>query len=142
MIIEAILIGTAGALFGRAVFWHVPKLALMIWRGTQPTPEPVQVAAQFDYDAHERALFAAVPSAFWLEPTRWTRPTWPAKPTEDDLAWDKSTDDLLLAHASLDDVWRARFKHDMEEQAWLGGRRRPSSAPPPISSTRRFDRRY
>lgn len=104
-------------------------------QGCGVPPEPTDWWAHNDaiMTAHENRLFALCPSACWLEPTRWTRPSWPAKPTEADLSWDKSQADLLLANATLTDPAQiANAKHRLE-QMWLGG---------PISSKRTFDRRY
>jgi hypothetical protein len=142
---EALPVGIASTLFARCLFWHVPKLALMIRRGwidahraeRDANPEePVQVAAPIDMDLWEAKLFIDNTTAFWLEPSRWDRPTWPATPVISDLRRDGSVNDKILAFAMLTGPERL----SLAEQRDLTGLWQPGT--PSISSKRNFDRRY
>lgn len=148
--IEYVLFGAGAVLWGRALSVHSPKLVRMIWRGLSdesfvalkdlaeleaarsrdrldtPNLEELLEIGEAVTARHEERLFIACPTAFWLEPTRWTRPSWPAAPVEADLSWDRSAGDLALAHAALPDDLRRKI-----ERAWVGGS---------ISSKRTFDR--
>lgn len=113
----------AAGLMGRAVFWHVPKLAKMIWNGWHEDlvrkverevfcqkcgchkmycpGHPLQAAPTIDMDLWEAKAFIDCPSAFWLEPSRYERATWPATPVPSDLRYDGSVNDKILAFAML-----------------------------------------
>lgn len=125
----------AAVLFGRAIFWHVPKLVMMLARGPiMPEPAPLVWPERLASptlpphdDAAEAATFMACPSAFWLEPGRWQRPTWPQTPTLADLRLDNTAADLALAYTLC----------GAEEQKLLNTNYK---AVPRISSARRWDR--
>lgn len=147
----------AGALMARTLFVHVPGLLRLMFathcdecgcwwsehelycehhsyndcKDERCVPPPVPV---LDHDAMERAQFIGCPSAFWLEPTRWERPTWPATPTLADLQYNHTPEDMALAYLLLAPEERAKL--DLERDTT------PLTRPLQISSKRAFDRRY
>lgn len=148
MLIEIIVCGAAGGLLSRAVFWHVPKLAMMIWEGWREAvfeangwnrparpADPLQAAPTIDMDLWEAKVYINCTSSFWLEPTRWERPTWPATPVSSDLRYDGSINDKILAFAML----TGPEQLSLAEQRDLTG---ICTATPRISSKKTFDRRY
>ena len=83
MIVEIGLCGVAAFLFGRGIY-HSGVLSGWIAQGLrQPAPAPSLPPSEpprFDVEAHEIALFRAVPSAWWLDPNRWgDNPHWDKK---------------------------------------------------------------
>ncbi len=98
--------------------------------------EPVQAASTIDMDLWEAKWFIDCPSAFWLEPTRWERKTWPASPTVADLTYDGSVNDKVLAFAVLTQSERLSLAEQRDINRILAGPK------PRISSKSNFDRRY
>lgn len=85
----------------------------------------------FDFDAHERLLWMDVPSAVWLDPTRFARPAWPALPTRDDVKFDNTPIDMAVAYVALSPEERAQLATERPE---------PKKQIARISSQHRFDR--
>lgn len=66
-----------------------------------PSWEKRDGVPQTTQDEQELQSWMEAPSAFWLDPTRFERTSWPALPTEADITYDGTPEDLAVAYVTL-----------------------------------------
>lgn len=119
---EYLVVGAAGGLLARAVFWHVPLMAGRLarychecacWFGDHELycsqydrPEVlVPPAPKWDPEAYEAQLFKET-GVWWLDPNRWgDQPAQPKISSADKRRWDRYRGAL---NASLNDAYLVR----------------------------------